>query len=86
MGVGPGASALTRTGAVPVQKNILGNFGLGPGASIQLEFQGQDGQPVPTAKVKVKGNETETLPLYSNKSTVKGEVRVVPVGPVLSMA
>lgn len=60
------------------QKNILGGLGLGPGGSIQVEFKGPNGRPVRSATVKVKGNETETLPLYTNKDTVAGEARAPP--------
>lgn len=58
------------------QKNILEGLGLGAGGSIQVDFKGANGRPVRSATVKAKGNETETLPLYTNKDTVTGEVRL----------
>ena len=54
--------------------NIFGGLGLGQGATVQLVFKTEDGTPPRTATVKAGGAETETLPLYSNKSTVTGEV------------
>lgn len=54
--------------------NIFGGLGLGQGATVQLVFKTEDGTPPKTATVKAGGAETETLPLYSNKSTVTGEV------------
>ncbi len=41
---------------------------------MQLDFRGEDSRPVKTATVKAGGGETETLPLYSNKQSVIGEV------------
>ena len=58
------------------QKNIFGGLGLGQGATVQLEFKEQDGAPVKTATVKAGGGDTETLPLFSNKQTIAGEVGV----------
>ncbi len=54
--------------------NIFGGLGLGQGATVQLVFKTEDGTQPKTATVKAGGAETETLPLYSNKSTVTGEV------------
>jgi hypothetical protein len=54
--------------------NIFGGLGLGHGATVQLVFKTEDGKPPKTATVKAGGAETETLPLYTNKSTVTGEV------------
>ena len=54
--------------------NIFGGLGLGQGATVQLVFKTEDGTTPKTATVKAGGNETEALPLYSNKSTVTGEV------------
>lgn len=42
---------------------------------MQLEFKRENGAPVKTATVKSKGSETETLPLFTNKDAVRGEVR-----------
>lgn len=56
-------------------QNIFGGLGLGHGATVQLEFKNEDGTPVKTAVVKAGGGDTETLPLYSNKNTITGEVR-----------
>ena len=55
--------------------NIFGGLGLGQGATVQLTFKTEDGVQPKTATVKAGGAETETLPLYTNKSTVTGEVR-----------
>ncbi len=41
---------------------------------MQLEFKNDDGAPVKTATVKAGGGETETLPLFTNKDTITGEV------------
>ena len=60
-----------------LQKNLLEGLGLGAGGSIQVDFKGADGKPVRTATVKSKTNETETLPLYTNKDTIHGEVCAV---------
>ena len=54
--------------------NIFGGLGLGQGATVQLVFKTEDGVQPKTATVKAGGAETETLPLYTNKSTVFGEV------------
>ena len=47
---------------------------MGQGATVQLVFKTEDGVQPKTATVKAGGAETETLPLYTNKSTVFGEV------------
>ena len=57
-----------------LQKNILGGFGLGTTASIQLNFKRADGQPVKLATLKTKGTEPEQLPLFSSKDTICAEV------------
>ena len=57
-----------------MQKNILGGFGLGSTASLQLNFKRGDGQPVRTATLKTKGTEPEQLPLFSSKDTISVEV------------
>jgi len=54
--------------------NIFGGLGLGQGATVQLVFKTDDGTQPKTATVKAGGAATETLPLYTNKSTVTGEV------------
>ena len=41
---------------------------------MQLEFKRDDGTPMKTATVKAGGAETETLPLFTNKDTITGEV------------
>ena len=55
------------------QKNIFGNLAW-PHATVQLEFKREGGAPVKTVTVKAKGSETETLPLFTNKDGVRGEV------------
>lgn len=57
-------------------KNILGGFGLGTTASIQLNFKRADGQPVKLATLKTKGTEPEQLPLFSSKDTICAEVKI----------
>lgn len=42
---------------------------------MQLEFKRADRKTLKAATVKGKGNETEQLPLYTNKDSVVGEVR-----------
>ena len=42
---------------------------------MQLEFKRAGGQPVPTVVVKGRREEQDTLPLYTNKDTVMGEVK-----------
>lgn len=61
--------------------NIFGGLGLGGQAvNVQLEYKGRN-QPITTATVKTKlSAETETLPLYTNKDSVCGDVVIVPVG------
>lgn len=60
-------------------KGLFGGLGLGQAISIQLEFKRKDAQPVTTASVKTKLGEAETLPLYTNKDDVLGEVIVTPI-------
>jgi len=67
-------SAGGHTGGRGAQKNIFGNLAW-PHATVQLDFKREDGAPVKTATVKAKGSETETLPLFTNKDDVRGEVR-----------
>lgn len=67
-----------RPPAVPPQNKLLGGLGGfvgGQACSVQLEFKRADGQLVPTVTVKTKKDDTETLPLYTNKDSVLGEVR-----------
>ena len=42
---------------------------------MQLEFKRADRKTLKAATVKGKGNETEQLPLYTNKDSVVGVVR-----------
>ncbi|KAK9833956.1 hypothetical protein WJX74_010963 [Apatococcus lobatus] len=55
-------------------QRLFGN--LGQTVPIQLEFHRRDGQPVKNATVKVKGLGTEQLPLFNNKDSIYGEVKV----------
>ena len=57
-----------------LQKNMLGGWGLGTTASVQLTFKRGDGQLVKTATLKSKGSEPEQLPLFSSKDTLAVEV------------
>lgn len=58
-----------------MQKNLLG---LVQGAPCRIEFDYKDEQGSKhkqTALVKTKTNDSEELPLYTNKDSVMGEVR-----------
>lgn len=57
-------------------KNLLGGLGLGATGAIQVEFKGSNGKPLQKATVKGKANETDVLPLFTNKDTISGEVKV----------
>lgn len=50
---------------------------MGTYATVQLDFKRADRKPLKAATVKGKGNDTEQLPLYTNKDSVVGEVRPV---------
>ncbi|KAK9821137.1 hypothetical protein WJX81_006664 [Elliptochloris bilobata] len=76
-GGGRGSTAAVAK-ADAVMKNIFGNLAW-PHATVQLEFKREGGAPVKTASVKAKGSETETLPLFTNKDAVSGEVKVANV-------
>jgi vacuolar protein sorting-associated protein 26 len=67
--------------APPLRQNkLFGNLGLGQACSVSLEFAlSPSGAPAPTVTVKGKRGEAETLPLFSNKDTIAGEVKVAPV-------
>jgi hypothetical protein len=56
-----------------VQKNILGLVQGSP-CKIDVTFSGENDEPCNKATVKSKQNETEELPLFTNKQTVMGEV------------
>lgn len=59
----------------PHVQNIFGGLaGLGSVATVQLEWRRADGRPVATAAVRGRGNETETLPLFTNKDSIVGDV------------
>ncbi len=55
-------------------------FGIGQHVTIALDYKRRDGLPITTANVKTKLGETETLPLYTNKDSVCGDVLIAPVG------
>jgi hypothetical protein len=57
-----------------LQNILLDGLRLGAGGAIAVEFKTADGSPLKTATVKAKGDQTETLPLYTNKDKVAGEV------------
>lgn len=48
---------------------------MGAYATVQLEFKRADRKTLKAATVKGTGNDTEQLPLYTNKDSVVGEVR-----------
>ncbi len=50
---------------------------MGQACTVQLEFKRPDGQPLKTVAVKGRKEEVETLPLFTNKDSVQGEVRGV---------
>lgn len=53
---------------------------MGQACTVQLECsRREDGSPVPTVTVKGRRDELETLPQYTNKDTVQGEVKVTPL-------
>ena len=63
---------------LPVSQNkLFGGLGgiVGSACTVQLEFKRGDGQAVKTVTVKSRKDEQETLPLYTNKDSVQGEVR-----------
>lgn len=57
-----------------LQNILLDGLRLGGGAAIAVEFKGSNGKPLKQATVKAKGEGVETLPLYTNKDTIAGEV------------
>eukprot|EP00884_Botryococcus_braunii_P015314 jgi/Botrbrau1/2466/Bobra.0226s0025.1 len=60
-------------------QNLFGGLSIVPSAAINVEFRRGDGEPIRTATIKVKGGEVETLPLFSNKDGITGEVKVTPM-------
>jgi hypothetical protein len=61
-----------------LQQNLFGGLSIVPSATINVEFRRGDGAPLRTASIKVKGGEVETLPLYTNKDGITGEVWAQP--------
>lgn len=63
------------------QNKLFGNLGIAPSCVVQLDFDapGPPGSISPTVKVKGKRGEEETLPLFGNKHTLSGTVKVSPV-------
>lgn len=59
-------------------KNILGLVQGNP-CKLDVVFKGENDEPCKKAVVKTKQNDTEELPLYTNKDTVSGEVKVTPM-------
>eukprot|EP00891_Asterochloris_glomerata_P007564 jgi/Astpho2/7564/Aster-02470 len=57
-------------------KQLLGGLALGNAATIQLAFRPCDTTQLRSATVKTRSGETETLPLFANKDSIGGEVRV----------
>lgn len=60
-----------------MQNLLLDGLRLGGGAAIAVDFKATDGKQLKYATVKAKGEGVETLPLYTNKDTIAGEVRPV---------
>lgn len=61
-----------------MQNKLFGGLGGivgGQACTVQLEFKRTDGQAVKTVAVKGKKDEVETLPLFTNKDSITGEVR-----------
>ena len=62
------------------QNKLFSNLGLGKSCSVQLEFLPTDEEtPVRKTTVKGKRGEKEDLPLYSNKDTIRGLVKIIPI-------
>ena len=60
---------------VSLLQNIFGGLaGLGSVAQVQLEWRRADGRPVATAAVRGRAGETDTLPVFSNKDSIVGDV------------
>lgn len=59
---------------------LFGNLGIGPSCTVQLEFKRPDGRPVDTISVRRRSDgQQETLPLFTNKDSLVGEVKVTPL-------
>ena len=63
----------------PSQNKLFGGLGLGSSCTTQLEFSTPGGAPPATIKVKTRRGESETVPLFTNKDTLCGTVKVSPV-------
>lgn len=59
---------------------LLDGLRLGGGGAIAVEFKSPDSKPLKHATVKAKGEGVETLPLYTNKDTIAGQVKVSSTG------
>jgi vacuolar protein sorting-associated protein 26 len=60
--------------------NIFGGLaGLGSVAQVQLEWRRAYGRPVATAAVRGRAGETDTLPVFSNKDSIVGDVKATPI-------
>eukprot|EP00208_Stichococcus_sp_RCC1054_P007891 CAMPEP_0206152146 /NCGR_PEP_ID=MMETSP1473-20131121/39179_1 /ASSEMBLY_ACC=CAM_ASM_001109 /TAXON_ID=1461547 /ORGANISM="Stichococcus sp, Strain RCC1054" /LENGTH=516 /DNA_ID=CAMNT_0053549703 /DNA_START=223 /DNA_END=1773 /DNA_ORIENTATION=- len=60
--------------------NIFGGLaGLGSVASVQLEWRTRDGSAPQTVTLRGRGAETETLPLFTNKDSIVGDVKATPI-------
>lgn len=62
---------------LPNKQKLFSGLGMGQTCTVQLEFKHPGGGPVETVSVRAgrRPDEPETMPLYSNKDTVAGEVR-----------
>lgn len=50
-------------------------MGMGASCTVQLDFASESGAPPAVITVKNKKGVEETIPVYTNKDTVKGTVR-----------
>jgi len=71
----------SRLGGCLLQNKLFSNLGLGKSCSVQLEFlPTADGEtPIRKTTVKGKRGEKEELPLFSNKDTIRGTVKIIPI-------
>jgi vacuolar protein sorting-associated protein 26 len=58
-----------------LQNKLFGNLGLGSSCSVQLTFAGSHR----TVSLRGRKGEIETLPVFTDKDTVSGSIKVSPV-------
>lgn len=62
-----------------LQNKLFGNLGLGSPCAVQLDFSSPNGGSLTTIKIKNKPGEPDTVPVFTNKDTLSGSVKVSPV-------